>query len=153
MHRAPISEQRLIVKIVILAVWVTCLQTCSVIEKSLIKQQLLIGWLCLTQCHLFAYVSFFPLDLFLPLCTDFFHPVLPFDLSFTMISELLSLFVVVFLWIWNHFVLLDFLHFFSCFLSCPSQILLLFQVLFVLNAFLNFCSFFDFDFCLPFSHI
>ena len=120
MYCASICKQRLVIQVIILTVRVPCLQTCSIVEKSLVKQKFLIGRLSLSQSNFFADISLFLFDLLFPLCSNSFHSIFPFYFSLTMVPELLSLFVIFFLRFWNDFVLLNFFHLISCLLGSSS---------------------------------
>lgn len=113
----------------------------------------MVSWLSLPQSNFFTDITLFTLYLFFTLSSDSFHSVLSFNLSFSMISKLLSFFEVIFFRLWNNLILLNFFHLLSCLKCCSSQILFFFKILLVLNTFLNLCLLLVLNFRLSLSHI
>lgn len=85
-----ISKERFVVKIILFTVRIASLETTCVVKETLVICELLVCWLSLSQGNFLTDISFFLLDLFLSLSPHLLHSFLSFDLSHTMISELLS---------------------------------------------------------------
>lgn len=124
----------------------------TVIEQSLIVDQFVVCGLCLTQRHFLANVPLLVPDFLLLPSSDGIQPLFSFKLLGSNIPYLLPLpYLVLF-------------RFVASFLNEPvsllsgsdgsrSQLLLFFNVVFVVYAFLYFCSFFEFAPGLSFCNV
>ena len=135
-----ISKERFVIKIVFFTVGIASLETTCVVKETLVICELLVCRLSLSQGNFFADISFFLLDLFFPLSSDLLHSFLSFNLSHTMISELLS-FLHFLILILIPFLFLYLFILFSSLKSSSPQIFFFLQILFIINTSLNFCSF------------